>query len=135
MTTTGTAPTLERRTFTRDEFGTEARARFGDDPLDWAFVCPWCGDVATAREFPDGYREYVGQICIGRLPVQFPYAPLVADPARGCHTWTTNFQIDGPWIVTLPDGTAARCFALAPSRAPQSAATDQSTDKTDNEAN
>lgn len=29
-------------TMTREEFYTEAKKRFGENPKDWTFECPWC---------------------------------------------------------------------------------------------
>lgn len=65
MTTKTQTPT---RTVTLEEFEAEATARFGDDPLDWKFVCPGCDHVASARDYkkanaPEGA---IGFSCIGR---------------------------------------------------------------------
>jgi len=53
---------------TRDEFQSEAVRRFGLDPMQWAFVCPACGHVATVQEWKDaGASEgEVAFSCIGR---------------------------------------------------------------------
>jgi hypothetical protein len=45
--------TDERLEWTQAEFIEEAKRRFGDDPLRWAFACPHCGDVATPQDFKD----------------------------------------------------------------------------------
>jgi hypothetical protein len=62
------ADTDEKTTYTQDELMAEAKARFGDDPLGFAFICPSCGDIATIREFLEaGDPDMAGQGCIGRL--------------------------------------------------------------------
>ena len=85
------------------ELHAEARLRFGDDPLNWATVCPSCGDIATVREWESTSDPYaVGAVCIGRYL-----------PGRGC-----TRSAAGPWQVVMPAAEGARahshwCFALA----------------------
>lgn len=105
MTTTDTAPPRELREYrelTQAELHAEARARFGPDHLDIAFVCPTCGDVATGRDFPEGEYARLGQECIGRLL-----------PKRGCKATAYGF-FKGPWTVVMPDGRRVASFPLAP---------------------
>lgn len=96
-----------RRALTLDEYATEARRRFGPDPRDWAFTCPGCGDTATARDYPRGYGDRVGQECIGRYRARQPELP-----ARGCLRVAYGL-IGGPWAIKLEDGTIAHSFPLA----------------------
>jgi hypothetical protein len=44
-------PMTAPRTLTQQQLRDEAAARFGPDPMKWAFVCPSCGDVATLQDF------------------------------------------------------------------------------------
>lgn len=46
----------------------EAKRRFGDDPMNWQFVCPSCGHVASVKDWKDaGAGEgAVAFSCIGR---------------------------------------------------------------------
>lgn len=55
-------------TLTRDQWVAEARRRFGPDPLNWRFVCPACGHIASACDWRDaGAPEgAVGFSCVGR---------------------------------------------------------------------
>lgn len=106
-------------TITQDELLAQLRARFGDDPLDWAFVCPQCGDVATARDFqeaglPEGKdaSEYLGQQCIGRV-LGALRQPAGAWKGRGCD-WCAFGLIGGPVGVELPNGKTIRSFEIAP---------------------
>lgn len=38
---------------TRDEWSAEGRKRFGDDQMQWRFVCPACGHVASVQDYKD----------------------------------------------------------------------------------
>jgi hypothetical protein len=101
--------TASHRNLTQAELLAEARERFGDNPLDWAFRCPNCGDVATARDFPDGQKEHIGQECVGR------HRGALDGPGRaerGCD-WCAYGLFRGPWIVTMTDGHEIGSFPLA----------------------
>lgn len=88
------------RKLTQAELMTEARARFGDDPLDIAFRCPTCGDVATVREWKALREEYAaGQACIGRTKAE---ARAAAGIARSGCDWAASGLIRGPWEIVLP---------------------------------
>lgn len=91
----------ERVEMTQEALIAECRRRFGDDPLTWAFECPQCGDVATARDYPPGMSQ-LGQACVGRWT-----------KGRGCN-WTAFGLIGGPWAITMPDGKVVGSFPLAP---------------------
>lgn len=115
MTETTTTETPWRQ-LTQADFAALAIARFGENALDWAYVCPGCGDIATAREFPPGRRDRAGLECIGRH-----LGAIDLEPTRGCNRVACGL-IPGPWTVELPGGELARCFALAePPHAPQNA--------------
>lgn len=106
MTTTTTVH------ITQTELCDRARQLFGDEPKDWAFVCPSCGDVATARDFTaaaaDPYR--IGQECIGRSLGAL--AKPKATNERGCD-WAAYGLFRGPWLIDLPNGKTVGSFALA----------------------
>ena len=57
-----------KRTITRKEWIAEAERRFGLDPMDWKFVCPSCGYVASAEDWKQaGANEgMVAFSCVGR---------------------------------------------------------------------
>ncbi|MFC8676715.1 VVA0879 family protein [Streptomyces griseorubiginosus] len=119
----------QHRKLTQAELLEEARARFGDDPLQWAFICPSCRDVATGQDFQQALAanprkhttgqdvsatDIVGQECIGRslgaLDKRQTYT------GRGC-TFVAYGLIPGPWEVALSNGRTMRTFPLA--RAPE----------------
>ncbi len=53
---------------TRDEWAAEATRRFGDDPMNWKFICPACKHVASVRDYKEAKapQSVVGFSCIGR---------------------------------------------------------------------
>ncbi|MFJ4787628.1 VVA0879 family protein [Streptomyces sp. NPDC088794] len=118
------SPEQSPRTLTHDELTAEATARFGKNPLDWAFVCPNCGDIASTADlakaladFPSTRRDgtpvraeqIAGQECIGRtLGALNP-----GYTGRGC-TWAAYGLIPGPWTIHLSEGRTRRSFRLAP---------------------
>lgn len=130
MTTTDTAPATERREFTHAEWADEARARFGENGLDWAFVCPGCADIATAREFPGPMRERIGQECIGRHRADLPELPA----ERGCMHAAYGL-IPGPVAVTMSDGRVIRVFRFAPAPSRESQNAPQAPEGTPGPAN
>ncbi|MFD4572063.1 VVA0879 family protein [Streptomyces sp. NPDC058417] len=118
--------TTDYRKLTQAELIAEAIARFGDDPLDWTFLCPSCGDRANGRDFSTALAEHprtrqsgepviasdvVGQECIGRtlgaLEKQRTYS------GRGCN-WVAYGLFSGPWEIALPGGRSMSAFPLAP---------------------
>lgn len=119
------ATTSVPRVLTQAELWAEATASFGESPLDWAFQCPSCGDVATGMEFrialaehPRKHRDLdrnvqftdvFGQECIGRT--------LGKDADHGCQ-YAAYGLIPAPWQVTVPyRNKPMRCFPLAPAPA------------------
>jgi hypothetical protein len=58
----------EVKKYTHEQWIEEAKRRFGDDPMDWRFVCPVCGHVASVRDWKDaGAAEgEVAFSCVGR---------------------------------------------------------------------
>ncbi|NUR04359.1 MAG: hypothetical protein HOY79_50000 [Streptomyces sp.] len=117
---------MEHRKLTQAELVAEAKARFGDDPMKWAFQCPTCKDIATAQEFRDALKEkpreradssrvvtsdLLGQECIGctlgALDKHQTYT------GRGCD-WSAYGLFQGPWEIVMPDGRIAWSFPLAP---------------------
>jgi hypothetical protein len=89
------------RKLTQAELMADAKERFGEDWLTWAFKCPHCGDVATFQDFKDAgaTADRCGQECIGRS------LGALAKPKptnkRGCD-WAAYGLFHGPWEVVLP---------------------------------
>lgn len=110
------SPQNAYREITIDELIAEATARFGADPHDWAFVCPNCGDVATARDFEaiGADSSSIGQECIGRHFGVLHFATRRAED-RGC-SWVAYGILLGPWDVVAPakDGQPERRLWVFP---------------------
>jgi hypothetical protein len=96
---------------TQADFAAEAIRRFGEKIRDWAFQCPVCGDVASAKEFPPKTRQVIGLECIGRYV-----------GGRGCEYAVYQGHKDTCWAVSLPQHVIAYSFPLAP--APTDVASD-----------
>lgn len=98
---------MARRTMTVKEWRAEGRRRFGDDPLDWRFVCVNCGEEQTPRDFIEAgmtdledWGRRVHFSCIGRWV-----------KGRGCD-WTLGGLLR---MHTLEvNGTPSFEFAEAP---------------------
>lgn len=56
------------RRITQDEWLAEGTKLFGTNSLDWKFVCPVCGHVASVRDWRDAGASpgEVGFSCVGR---------------------------------------------------------------------
>ncbi|MFJ8348952.1 VVA0879 family protein [Streptomyces sp. NPDC094153] len=116
------------RKLTQAELIAEARERFGNDPLQWAFLCPSCGDVATGQDFNVALAEHprtnlhtnepviasdiVGQECIGRTLGALDKGRRKYT-GRGCD-WAAYGLFAGPWEIALPNGRTVHAFPLAP---------------------
>lgn len=112
----------EKTEWTQTELAAEARARFGDNPEKWAFVCPRCGDIAVAQDFRSAGADpnRVGQECIGRSrgALKGPANTSGRGEAdRGCD-WTAYGFFPGPWSVIVED-KRINSFRLAPATSEQ----------------
>ncbi len=56
------------RRVTKAAFLAELRERFGDDPLDWTFVCPVCKHPQSGRDYKaaGAPSTAIGFSCVGR---------------------------------------------------------------------
>lgn len=96
-------PAPERVVLTLAMLQELARARFGNDPKCWRFVCPVCKTETAVGDFaefgPDGAP---GQECIGCY-----------DKTHGCDHVAYGLIPLAPWIIVLPSGKNILSFALA----------------------
>lgn len=112
-----TASEPEKIHWTQAELIAEATRRFGDDPKQWKFVCPSCGDVACYQDFLDAGVPHdaiaIGQECIGRKTgALLKQPPTPVHGVRGCD-WCAFGLFRGPWLVTLPNDKEVGSFRLA----------------------
>jgi hypothetical protein len=109
------------RKLTQDELVAQLRARYGDDPMQWAFICPTCKTVTTGQMMSDALKAYpshrrtgekiitsdvLGRECIGRT-----------DPDQGCD-WAAYGLFKGPWEVEIEKDKTMYCFPIAPAPPP-----------------
>lgn len=92
----------------------EARHRFGDDQMNWAFVCPVCKHIQTAQDYRDAGApsSAVGFSCVGRWVAGSKDA--FHDKGAGPCTYAGGglFRLN-PVKVTLEDGIEMSAFAFA----------------------
>ena len=91
---------------TQEEWGAEMRARFGEDPMDWAFICPVCGHVQKVSDFRDAKAPHdaVGFSCIGRWTKGSKDAWSEGDNAKGCNYAGGGLIQVNPLLVVSSDG-------------------------------
>ena len=108
--------TMSKRTVTLEEFKKEAVARFGLDKMDWKFVCPGCGHIASVRDYKDADAPEgaVGYSCLGRYLEEF--RPWLGGEGPGPCDYTQGglFGI-APVEIIADDGKKHCRFELAPS--------------------
>jgi hypothetical protein len=124
-----TAALNNHRKLTQQELVNEARERFGDNPLNWAFQCPTCCDVATGQDFRDALTknprrkadgsfttasDFLGRECIGRTlgALNTSIERWEGAGKRGCD-WAAWGLFRGPWEVELSNGRTVYGFPLA----------------------
>lgn len=113
-------------TYTQDELVALLHERFGEDPMDWTFVCPICGDRCTGADMRaalakrprtnrDGSvttaSDLLGQECIGRV-TGAPEHGTKGYAGRGCN-WCAFGLFRGPWLITTLDGETIGAFPVA----------------------
>jgi hypothetical protein len=111
--------------YTLAEWHTEGSRRFGPVFMDWKFVCPVCGNVASVRDF----RPFKNKgstpnsatcECIGRFTNSGPSVK----GSKPCNYAGYGLFRLSPIVVLQPDGQEVQCFAFAePSAESTSAAT------------
>lgn len=79
--------------YTRDEWYAEGKRLFGDDMMQWRFVCPICGQVQKPEDFrqyaPGGaqpssaYAECIGRY-LHRSVSRSAFEPKKGDPEKPC---------------------------------------------------
>lgn len=107
-------PVAKPITMTHEEWATEAKRRFGDDPQNWRFVCPSCGYVASVKDWKDaGAPEgHIGFSCIGR---SIGSKKELGDKTGGpCNYAGGGLFALNPVLITFPDGTTGYFFDFAP---------------------
>lgn len=88
----------------------EAKAKFGDDPLDWRFVCPVCKYEAANREWVEASAsESAAFSCVGRYRKSARRAFGGTGPGP-CDYAGGGLFVLNPVRVRQPDGTVIDAF-------------------------
>ena len=107
--------------YSKEEWLNELRKRFGENQLNWAFVCPACGKITKMSEFKEAGAKPndAYSTCIGRhngKGVSGMSIKKGEHPSGGCD-WAA-FGLFGTLgkgdIVISEDGTKTEVFAIAP---------------------
>jgi predicted RNA-binding Zn-ribbon protein involved in translation (DUF1610 family) len=98
--------------YTLEQWQEEGRRRFGADQMNWRFVCPSCGHVASVRDYQAaGAKEQdVGYSCVGRFTGSTVTIGNTPGPCN--YTGGGLFKLN-PDRITLPEGRTVHCFAFA----------------------
>jgi hypothetical protein len=106
---TGGSVSTEIVTMTKGEWLAEATRRFGPDPIDWRFVCPICGTVASGHDFraAGANPNALARECIGR------YTGARSFEEKPCNYAGYGLFRFSPVRVSMPDGTFVHAFAFA----------------------
>lgn len=106
----------KHKVMTQEEWMTEGERRFGEDFMDWKFVCPMCGHIASIREFKEAGADGPNcayQECIGRYMGKG--SPAKGD-SSGCN-WAAYGLFGIPngkgIIVIADDDIGTECFDFA----------------------
>ena len=98
---------------THAEWEAEAKKRFGDDFMNWAFECPACKHVATVTDYKNAGAKTaaVAQECVGRY-LGGRSAMYDEGPGPCDYAGYGLFRLS-PIIVVHPDGVEQQVFAFA----------------------
>lgn len=97
---------------TEQEWRDEGVRRFGTDPMQWKFVCPSCGHVATPQDWKDagaGPGE-VAFSCVGR---HMENAKQMSQKPGPCNYAGGGLIGLNPVLIKWDNGKETRVFAFA----------------------
>jgi len=100
---------------THEEWFAEGTRRFGSDQLQWRFVCPSCGHVASVLDWKDAGSSSanVGFSCVGRW---IPGSKEMGQRPGPCnYAGGGLFRINPVVVVSMGKETAMFAFADPPS--------------------
>jgi hypothetical protein len=103
----------QRQHFTEAEWIAEARARFGDNPNDWAFRCPACRCRITVGDYrrAGAPEDTIAFSCIGRFNGK---GGSMEKPSKfGCNYAGGGLFRLNPVDVIREDGKTSTMFAFA----------------------
>jgi len=97
---------------TVNEWRARAVALFGDDPMEWKFVCPSCGHVAAVKDWKDaGATEAeIAFSCLGR---HLPNPKRIGEKPGPCNYAGGGLFRLNPQEVISEDGSRTKVFDFA----------------------
>lgn len=100
---------------THAEFQIEGTRRFGTDPMQWRFVCPVCGHVASVEDWQKAGAEEneVAFSCIGRHTEGSKEA-FSSKKANAKQSGPCNYAGGGLFKLNPMDVDGVRYFNFAP---------------------
>lgn len=102
-------------TYTLEQWQQEGTRRFGEDKMNWKFVCPACGRITSVKEMVEAGAEPddAVQKCMGRINGKG--GPWGKDTGDGCN-WAAYglFKCMGKGAVVLKEGREVDVFQFAP---------------------
>jgi hypothetical protein len=95
-----------------DAWREEAKRIFGDDPMNWRFVCPSCGHVASVADWKAaGASEgEVAFSCVGR---HLKGSKQMCEKPGPCNYAGGGLIGLNPVAITVEPGKVTRVFAFA----------------------
>ncbi|MHC4371489.1 MAG: VVA0879 family protein [Planctomycetota bacterium] len=106
------------REISHKDWKQEARALFGDDALEWRFVCPACGHTASVHDWKNAGAS-TGEVafsCVGRR--LRPDADMGTKPGPCNYAGGGLFALN-PVKVLYDDGTVQATFEFAKPQEPK----------------
>lgn len=108
------------RTVTYQEWFAEGVRRFGPDVMDWRYVCPSCGHIASMRDWKNAGAKpaEVAYSCVGRHLEGSGEAFGKLQPCN--YAGGGLIRLNPVHVITEPDGHVRETFEFAPEQ-PQAA--------------
>lgn len=100
-----------------EQWTAKAIELFGEEPMDWAFVCPSCGFVATLRDWKEAgaSSSHAGFSCVGRW-MDAPDKNTFSKNGGPCQYSGGGLITLNPVTVETDSGPIIRVFDFAPRR-------------------
>ena len=96
---------MAQRILNYEDWREEGVRRFGLDVMDWRFVCPVCGHVASIQEWTDvGIRSGAATKCIG-LWIGAQREAVGGEGPGPCNYTGDDMPARDTVLVTMPNGS------------------------------
>jgi len=110
-----------KREYSLDEWKLEAIRRFGENPKNWTFVCPSCGNKQTMGAFEELIHLKIADVdpnmayyeCIGRHDTRIEDVGEMYGKTQPCNYTSGGLININPVTVRTPDGRIVYAFDFA----------------------